>query len=49
MSDGQLANLIGVTRQTVNNIINGHSDPSLSRLHKIADALNVRVRDLFME
>ena len=49
VSDAQLANLVGVTRQTVNNIINGHSDPHLSRLHAIAEALGVRVRDLFCE
>ncbi|MBQ7511768.1 MAG: helix-turn-helix domain-containing protein [Prevotella sp.] len=49
MSDGELAGLIGVSRQTINAIVNGHSDPALSRLHAIADALNVRVRNLFME
>ena len=47
MSDAELARRINVTRQTVNNIVNGRSDPALSRLHDIADALQVRVRDLF--
>ena len=49
VSDGELAERIGVSRQTINNIVNGRSDPALSRLHDIADALLVRVRDLFME
>jgi DNA-binding XRE family transcriptional regulator len=48
MSDGQLAERIGISRQAVNSIINGQSDPHLSRLHEIANALNVRVRDLFV-
>ena len=49
MSDVELARRIGVSRQTINNIVNGRRDTPLSRLHNIADALQVRVRDLFME
>ena len=49
MTDAELARRIGVTRQTINNIINGRSDPASSRLHEIADALGVRVINLFME
>ncbi len=49
MSDAELARRIGVSRQTINNIVNGRSDPSLSRLNDIAEALLVRVRDLFDE
>ena len=49
MSDAELARRISVSRQTINNIVNGRTDPPLSRLHDIADALQVRVRDLFME
>lgn len=49
MSDVELARRIGVSRQTINNIVNGRRDTPLSRLHDIADALQVRVRDLFME
>jgi len=30
-------------------MVNGHSDPSLMRLHVVAAALGVRVRDLFKE
>ena len=49
MSDAWLANQIGVSRQTVNYWINGQRDVLVSRLHEVADALNVRVRDLFDE
>ena len=49
VSDVELARRIGVYRQTINNIVNGRTDPPLSRLHDIANALQVRVRDLFME
>ena len=49
MSDAWLANQIGVSRQTVNYGINGQRDVLVSRLHEVADALNVRVRDLFDE
>ena len=49
MSDAELARQIGVTRQTMNNWINGRRDILVSRLHDVADALKVRVRDLFDE
>ena len=49
MSDAELARQIGVSRQTVNNWINGRRDISLAYLHEVANALNVRVRDLFRE
>ena len=49
MSDVWLASQIGVSRQTVNYWINGQRDVLVSRLHEVADALNVRVRDLFDE
>ncbi|MBR3110602.1 MAG: helix-turn-helix transcriptional regulator [Prevotella sp.] len=49
MSDAWLASQIGVSRQTVNYWINGQRDVLVSRLHEVADALNVRVRDLFDE
>lgn len=48
MSDEKLAELIGVSRQTVNYWINGQRDVTLSRLHEVADVLGVRVRDLFI-
>ena len=49
MSDGELAQLVGVSRQTVNNWINGRRDISLSYLYKVANALEIRIRDLFSE
>ena len=49
LTQEELAKRIGVSRQTINNIINGRTDPSLKRLHDIADALFVRVRELFNE
>ena len=49
MSDAELARQIGVTRQTVNNIVNGRTDPQLSRLYEIAEALGVRIHELFIE
>ena len=49
MSDQWLADRIGVCRQTVNNWINGRRDMTVSWLHEVANALEVRVRDLFDE
>ena len=49
VSDADLARLIGVSRQTVNNWINGRRDIHVRWLHEVADALEVRVRDLFDE
>ena len=49
MSDAELGRRLGVTRQTVNYWINGRRDMMLSRLHEVADVLEVRVRDLFDE
>jgi plasmid maintenance system antidote protein VapI len=43
----QLAARLGVTRQTINNIVNGRRDVTVSRLHNLADALGVSVKDLF--
>jgi DNA-binding XRE family transcriptional regulator len=47
VGDQWLANQIGVSRQSVSKIINGHTDPPLSRLYEIADALGVMITDLF--
>ena len=49
VSDGELSELIGVSRQTVNNWINGRRDMMVGSLHEVANALGVRVRDLFDE
>ena len=49
MSDAELGRRLGVSRQSVNAIVNGRTDPTLSRLHEIAEVLDVKVRDLFKE
>jgi len=46
MSGAELARKIGVSRQSVNKLINGYYDPSLSRLYDIADALGISIFDL---
>ena len=47
MSGTVLAERLGVTRQTVNNMVNGRRDVTVSRLHDIARALGVNVKELF--
>lgn len=47
ISCSKLASLLGVTRQTINNIVNGRRDVTVSKLHEIAKILDVRVKDLF--
>ena len=49
VSNADLARRLGVTRQTVNNMVNGRRDVTVNRLHDIANALGIRVRDLFRE
>ena len=49
VSDQWLADQIGVSRQSVSKMINGHTDPPLSRLYDIANALNVMITELFGE
>ena len=49
VSNAELARRLGVTRQTVNNMVNGRRDVTVSKLHEIANALGIRVRDLFSE
>ena len=48
MSDAELGRRLGgLSRQSVNAIVNGRTDPKLSKLQAIADILGVKVRDLF--
>ena len=47
ISCAQLAARLGVTRQTINNIVNGRRDVTVSRLEDIAVILEVSVKDLF--
>ena len=49
VSDAELGRRLGVTRQAVNGIVNGRDDLTVRRLHKIAEKLQVRVRELFDE
>ena len=47
ISCAELAARLGVTRQTINNIVNGRRDVTVSKLHEIAKALEASVKDLF--
>jgi putative transcriptional regulator len=47
MSQAELGDLIGVTRQTVNAIEGGKYSPSLEAAFKIARVLNVPLDDVF--
>ena len=49
VSAAELGRRLGVSRQAVSTVLNGHTDITLTHLHAIADALGVRVRDLFKE
>ena len=50
VSDAELGRRLGgVSRQWVNAIVNGRKEMTVRRLHEVADALGVRVRDLFDE
>lgn len=42
-----LAEMVGITRANMSNIVNGKSTPSLDTLERIANALNVDITDLF--
>ncbi len=48
ISQGELAALCNVSRQTVNAIENNKYDPSLKLAFNIAKTLNVKVDDLFL-
>lgn len=47
VSDTWLAAQIGISRTAINQIINGHTSPSLNRLYQLAEALNVHLFELF--
>ena len=42
-----LAEIVGITRANMSNIVNGKSTPLLDTLERIANALNVDITDLF--
>ena len=43
----QLAAMTGISKSTLNNIENGRTSPTLRQLEAIAEALNIRITDLF--
>lgn len=43
----QLAAMTGISKSTLNNIENGKTSPTLDELEAIAEALNLRITDLF--
>ena len=47
MTNRELARRIDVSEQQVGKFVNHRVEPSLLRLHQIADALDLRVKDLF--
>ena len=49
MTQDELSALSGVSKRMIQNYIYGKSDPTLSKLKQIADALDVKVSDLFIE
>lgn len=48
ISQGQLADLCGVSRQTINAIENNKYDPSLQLAFDLAKTLNITVDHLFL-
>ena len=47
VTNRELARRLGLSEQQVGKFVNHRSEPSLQRLHQIADALGLRVKDLF--
>ena len=47
MTVSVLADTIGITRANISNIVNGKTSPKMETLKKIADALKVKLSDLF--
>ena len=43
----QLATMTGISKSTLNNIENGRTSPTFDQLDAIANALGVRITDLF--
>lgn len=46
-SQAELAARVGVSRNSINSIENGHFDPSLSLAFAIADAFETSIEDVF--
>lgn len=47
-TQGELAPKVGVKREYLNRIINGHIDPSVKLTMKIAKVLKLTVEDVFI-
>lgn len=48
ISQQKLANKIGVSRQTINQLEKNHHNPSLAVAHSIATVFRVRIDDVFI-
>jgi putative transcriptional regulator len=46
-SQAELAARVGVSRNSINSIENGHFDPSLSLAFAIADAFDCKIEEVF--
>ena len=46
-SQAELAERVGVSRNSINSIENGHFDPSLSLAFAISDAFDSSIEDIF--
>lgn len=46
-SQAELATRVGVSRNSINSIENGHFDPSLTLAFAIADAFACKIEDVF--
>lgn len=47
MTNRELARRLGISEQQIGKYVNEREYPSLKRLHEIAKALDLRVKDLF--
>ena len=48
LSQGQLADALGVSRQTTNALENGRYDPSLPLAFRIADVFELPIEQIFL-
>lgn len=47
-SQGQLAGIVDVSRQTINSLENGKYNPSIFLAHKLAKVFHVSIEELFI-
>lgn len=47
ISERQLAAMTGISRSTINNIVNGRYSPTMDNMEKLAKALKIHITDLF--